>query len=121
VSIYPIGGFCFLWIQEKLILPKDKEKFMTLYSELKCWEIINCDHLDCLARSEPETPCWQIAKRLWAFRDVSNTCHDCIVYLLQNEMSAINKKEKIGEILRNRESYKNIGTGYRACILKTSP
>jgi len=95
---------------------------MTLYSELKCWEIIKCDHLDCLARSEPETPCWKIAKRVWAFRDVSNTCRDCIVYLLQNEISAsINKKEKIGEILRNRESYKNIGTGYRACILKTSP
>ena len=92
---------------------------MTLYSELKCWEIINCDHWDCLARNEPETPCWQIAKRVESFRDVSNTCRDCIVYLLQNETSAISKKE-IEEILSNREDSEKIGTGYRACILKTS-
>ena len=92
---------------------------MTLYSDLKCWEIINCDHWDCLARNEPETPCWQIAKRVESFRDVSNTCRDCIVYLLQNETSAISKKE-IEEILSNREDSEKIGTEYRACILKTS-
>ena len=95
---------------------------MNSHIDLQCWEIMKCNNLDCPARSEPETPCWKIAKRIGSFRDVSNTCRDCIVYLLQNEISAsINKKEKIGEILRNRESYKNIGTGYRACILKTSP
>jgi hypothetical protein len=40
---------------------------MTLYTDLKCWEIINCDHCDCLARNEPETPCWKIAKGLGLF------------------------------------------------------
>ena len=91
---------------------------MSSHNDLKCWEIINCDHWDCLARNEPETPCWQIAKRVGSFRDVSNTCRDCIVYLLQNETSAISKKE-IKEILSNREDSEKIGTGYRACILKT--
>ena len=92
---------------------------MIQFRELKCWEIINCDHWDCLARNEPETPCWQIAKRVGSFRDVSNTCRDCIVYLLQNETSVISKKE-IEEILSHREDSEKIGTGYRACILKTS-
>ena len=92
---------------------------MTLYTDLKCWEIINCDHWDCLARNEPETPCWQIAKRVGSFRDVSNTCRDCIVYLLQNETSVISNKE-IFEILNHRGTSDKIGTGYRACILKTS-
>ena len=91
---------------------------MTIYTK-KCWEIINCDHLDCLARNEPETSCWQIAKRVGSFRDVSNTCRDCLVYLLQNETSVISKKE-IFEILNHRGNTNKIGTGYRACILKTS-
>ena len=92
---------------------------MTSYSDLKCWEIINCDHLECLARSEPETPCWEIAKRAEAFRDISNTCCDCIVYLLENETTVLSKKE-IQEILEYRGHSGNIGTGYLACILKIS-
>jgi len=96
---------------------KAKDIFMTLYSDSKCWEIINCDHWDCLARSEPDVPCWQIAKRVGSFRDVSNTCRDCIVYLLQNESCEMTK-EKIFKILENRGDSDIIGTGYRACILK---
>ena len=92
---------------------------MNIYKDQKCWEIINCDHVDCLARNEPGTPCWQIAKRVGSFRDVSNTCRDCLVYLLQNETSVISKKE-IFEILNHRGNTNKIGTGYRACILKTS-
>ena len=92
---------------------------MDSYSTMKCWEIINCDNLDCLAKSEPKTPCWQIAKRVDSFRYVSNTCRDCIVYLIENETSAISKKEIEG-ILSHREDSENIGTGYRACILITS-
>ena len=90
---------------------------MTLYTDLKCWEIINCDHWDCLARNEPGTSCWKIAKRVGSFRDTSNTCRDCIVYLLQNETSVISKKEII-EILNHRGNFDRIGSGYRACILK---
>jgi len=92
---------------------------MNSYSDLKCWEIINCDHLDCLARREPETPCWEIAKRVEAFRDISNTCSDCIVYLFQKETSVLSKKEIQG-ILSNRRHSEKVGTGYLACILKSS-
>jgi hypothetical protein len=84
---------------------------MNSYSDLKCWEIRNCDNLDCPARSEPETPCWEIAKRIEAFHDVSNTCSDCIVYLLQKETSVLNNKE-IQKILRHRGHSEKIGTGY---------
>ena len=52
-----------------------------------CWEITNCDNLDCPARQEPETPCWEIAKRVGDFRSVSNTCSDCIVRLLKESAS----------------------------------
>ena len=92
---------------------------MNSHINLQCWEIIKCNNWDCPARNEPEVPCWEIAKRVGSFSDVSNTCRDCIVYLLQNETSAISKKE-IFEILNHRESSEKIGTGYRACILKTS-
>jgi len=92
---------------------------MTSYRDFKCWELINCEHLECLARIEPETPCWEIAKRVEAFHDTSNTCQDCIVYLLQKETSVLSKKE-IQEILKHRGHSKKIGTGYLACILKTS-
>ena len=92
---------------------------MTQYSDLKCWEIINCDHWDCLARTEPETPCWRIAIRVASFRHVSNTCRDCIVYLLQKDTSVFSKKET-EEILSHRGNSKKIGTGYRTCILKKS-
>jgi len=91
---------------------------MISYSDLKCWEIINCDHLACLARSEPRTPCWEIAKRVEAFHDVSNTCRDCIVHIIHKETSVLSKKE-IQEILKNRGDSDKIGTGYLDCILKT--
>ena len=90
---------------------------MSMYSESKCWEIIGCDHLDCLARSEPDNPCWQIAKRVGAFRNISNTCRDCIVYLLKNDGVVADRKE-IEEILNNRTNPEKIGTGHHTCILK---
>ena len=68
--------------------------------------------------SEPETPCWQIAKRAGSFRDFSNTCRDCIVYLIKNEAPDADKNEFV-EIMNQRGNSDKIGTGYRACILKT--
>jgi hypothetical protein len=90
---------------------------MDSYSTMKCWEIINCDNLDCPARSEPETPCWEIAKRIGAYRDISNTCRDCIVYVLKEETSAITQKE-LQEILKQRGLFEKIGTDYPVCTLK---
>jgi hypothetical protein len=92
---------------------------MDSYSNLKCWEIINCDNLDCLARNESDTPCWEIAKRVKDFHDVYSTCHDCIVYIIHKETSVLSKKE-IQEILKHRGESDKVGIGYLACILKTT-
>jgi hypothetical protein len=92
---------------------------MDSYSDMKCWEIINCAKLDCLASSEPKTPCWKIAIKTVSYQEVPNTCSDCIVYLIHKETSVLSKKE-IQEILKHRGKYDNIGTGYIDCILKTS-
>ena len=65
---------------------------MLNYSKYNCWEITNCDILDCPARLEPETPCWEVAKRLETFNDISNTCKDCIVYILKEKANILSKK-----------------------------
>ena len=92
---------------------------MDSYSDMKCWEIINCAKLDCLARSEPKTPCWEIAKKIVSYQEVPNTCSDCIVYLIHKEISVLSKKEIQG-ILKYRGEYDKIEIGYIDCILKTS-
>ena len=90
---------------------------MDSYSDMKCWEIIICDNLDCLARSEPDTPCWEIVKRIMAFDDIFNTCVDCLVYIIHKETSVLTKKE-IMKIIKKREDSDKFGMGYLDCILK---
>ena len=80
---------------------------MASYPNFKCWEIMNCGELDCPARREPETPCWEIAKRTEDFRNVSNTCKDCVVYLLKEETSVLRKKE-LQDIMKQRVFLKSI-------------
>lgn len=86
-------------------------------SNYNCWEILNCDILDCPARLEPETPCWEIAKRIEAFNDISNTCNDCIVYILKEKANVLSKKE-LHEIIIQRGLLKKIDTDSQACVLK---
>ncbi len=83
---------------------------------MNCWEFMNCDNLDCPARCEPETPCWEIAKRDEAYHNVSNTCRDCIVYLLKEETSVLSIK-KVQNIVKQRGLWENIGTGHQVCFL----
>ena len=92
---------------------------MNSHIDLQCWEIMKCNNLDCPARSEPETPCWEIAKRIGAYRDISNTCRDCIVYLLKRTTSAIIQKE-LQEILKQRGLFEKIGSDYPVCTLKAA-
>ena len=87
---------------------------MNAHRDLKCWEITNCENLNCPARSEPETPCWEIAQRNGAYHDISNTCRDCIVPVLKKEASVLGNKE-IQDILLHRGLYERIETGYLAC------
>ena len=92
---------------------------MNPYISLNCWEIMNCDNLDCPARSEPDKPCWEIAKRMGDFRNVSNTCQDCVVFLLKNNPTVLSEKE-LQEILRQKGLPKRTGTGNPVCSLKTA-
>ena len=92
---------------------------MVSYPNYKCWEIMNCDNLNCPARREPETPCWEIAKRIENYHNVSNTCKDCVVYILKEETSFLSKKE-LHNIIKQRGLLKNIGTGLQVCALKAN-
>jgi hypothetical protein len=92
---------------------------MDSYSNMKCWEIMNCNNLACPARREPETPCWEIAKRVEDFRNVSNTCEDCIVCILKEETSILGKKE-LQNIIIQKGLFENIGAEPQACILKAT-
>ena len=66
---------------------------MASYPNYKCWEIMNCENLKCPARLEPETPCWEIARRFDFFNFASNICKDCIVFILKEETHVLSKKE----------------------------
>jgi hypothetical protein len=90
---------------------------MDSFSNMKCWELMNCDNLDCRARREPEIPCWEIAKRDEDYHNISNTCEDCIVYLLKVETSILDIKE-LQNIFIKRGLLKNIETDHQACVLK---
>lgn len=91
---------------------------MSFATNLKCWEIMNCNNLDCPARGEPETPCWEIAKRVEDFRNISNTCRDCVVYMLKAERSVSGKK-KFEKIMRHRGLQGNTATRPRVYSLKS--
>ena len=90
---------------------------MVSYPNYKCWEIMNCSNRNCPARLEPDTPCWEIARRLEAFNNVSNTCKDCVVYILKEETCILSRKE-LHNIIRQRGLLKNIGAGPQAYALK---
>ena len=98
---------------------KQLEGCMDSYPNYKCWGIMNCDNLNCPARREPETPCWEIAKRIGAYHNVSNTCKDCVVYILKEETSVLSKKE-LHKIIRQKGLLKNIKTGFQVCVLRAN-
>jgi len=79
-----------------------------------CWDIMKCENIDCHARHEPETPCWEIARRIETFHNISNTCFDCIVYIFKNELSILSTK-KAQNILKQRLNDKNLETKHQVC------
>jgi len=82
-------------------------------SGYRCWEIMNCDNLACPARHEPETPCWEIAKRDGACHNISKNCRDCVVYILKAEACVVSLK-KLSE---QKEFWENIALRHQNCIL----
>jgi hypothetical protein len=80
---------------------------------------MKCNNLDCPARSEPETPCWEIAKRIGAYCDISNTCRDCIVCIIKKTTSVIYHKE-LQDFFKKKVLYERVGKDYPTCTLSTS-
>lgn len=91
---------------------------MDSHIDLQCWEIMKCSNLDCPARSEPETPCWEIAKRINAYVDISNTCRDCIVSIIKKKISVIPHKE-LQDFIIKKVFCERVGKDYPACTLST--
>lgn len=55
---------------------------------------MNCDtSQECLAKSRPETPCWEIASEQNDYRRVLEICRDCVVYMLKSEDSILTQQE----------------------------
>ena len=76
---------------------------------------MNCDNHDCLARSEPETPCWEIAQRHEAYQNVSNTCRDCLAYILYKKTTDLSIK-RLQNLRKNGELLPNTRMGHQVCI-----
>lgn len=90
---------------------------MDFYPQYNCWEIMNCDNPECPARLDPQTPCWEIARRYESFRSVFNICRDCIVYILKENANVLEKKE-LFLIIRQRGLLKNLRDDQKVCVLK---
>ena len=80
-----------------------------------CWDIMNCDNQDCHARREPETPCWDIARRTESFHSISNTCYDCIVYIFKNDLTFFST-EKGQNLINQRTLLITSETGHKVCV-----
>ena len=88
---------------------------MVSYPAYKCWEVMDCDNLDCPARREPKIPCWEIARRGETYHNLSNTCRDCVVYMLNEERSIVSI-QKLQNIMKLRKHLKNFAAGHQGCI-----
>ena len=68
---------------------------MTLVSEKPCWEIMRCSGGDCVARRDPDKPCWEHAEALNYTVSVHGVCADCIVYVAKQAPAVFSDKELI--------------------------
>ncbi len=84
-----------------------------------CWDIMNCDNQECHARREPETPCWEIAKRSNSFQNFSNTCDDCIVFIFKNNLTFFST-EKGQKFINQRTLLGNSEAGHQVCASKAN-
>ena len=84
----------------------------------QCWEIMDCDNSDCQGMREPETPCWEIAKREGSFHNITNTCRDCLVYIIKEDRTAISS-QALQNILMQKGLLKIHKTGVERCVLRS--
>jgi hypothetical protein len=88
-------------------------------SGYSCWEMMNCDILDCPARHEPETPCWEIAERNDVDHKSAKNCKDCVVYILKADATFVSLN-KLKTLTEQREFWEKIGTRHKGCILQAN-
>ena len=88
---------------------------MTPHSDYQCWEIMNCNNHACPARRDTSIPCWEFARRIEAFHNVSNTCQDCVVFLLKTDPSFWDRKN-LQNIIAKRGLLPINGPGHQECF-----
>ncbi len=73
---------------------------MTLISEWRCWQIMQCDpKARCSAKERPTEECWEVigANDPCAF----NICRDCLVFVAKRK-EAVLSSEEIRSILMHK-------------------
>lgn len=68
---------------------------MNSRNDWHCWEIMNCDGSEeCLAKKNPEIPCWELANEIGDYRRFCSICLDCIVFVLKKNPAVLSDKQK---------------------------
>jgi hypothetical protein len=72
---------------------------MTLISECRCWQIMQCDpETLCPAKESPGEECWDImgSHNPCAF----NICRDCLVYVVKRKDPSLSPEEVVSILTR---------------------
>ncbi len=72
---------------------------MSPIQELSCWEIMQCGAEECVARKNPDTPCWEVVHEMGYFQSTLNICKDCIVFVSKQNPPVLTARE-LANILR---------------------
>ena len=65
---------------------------MTLISDWRCWQIMQCDpDTKCPAKEKPAEECWDVigSNDPYSF----NICRDCLVYVVKKKDAVLNQEE----------------------------
>jgi len=65
---------------------------MTLISDWRCWQIMQCDpDARCSAKEKPTEECWEVigSNDPCSF----NICRDCLVYVVKKKHAVLNEEE----------------------------
>ncbi|MCB2182015.1 MAG: hypothetical protein KQH63_08310 [Desulfobulbaceae bacterium] len=66
---------------------------MSSESDWHCWNIMQCNNDECLARKQGNKPCWEVASEFEDYRTALNVCSDCLVYVSKQENATLSKEE----------------------------
>ncbi|VAW34180.1 hypothetical protein MNBD_DELTA03-1113, partial [hydrothermal vent metagenome] len=62
--------------------------------EMPCWKIMACpESRPCAAREIQDRPCWDVARDYKRLQHKLGVCEDCLVYILKNQPSGLNRAE----------------------------